>query len=389
MPPDQAKSARMMTDAEWERYARHLCLPGVGPDGQERLKAGSALIVGVGALGSASALYLAAAGIGRLGLIDGDTVERSNLQRQILHGESSVGKPKLASAMARLADTNPHVILEPHEGRLTAANALAIAGQYDVIIDGADNFPARFLCNDTGWFLGKPVVHASILRFEGQVSVFHPRAGGPCYRCLLPKPPQPGAVPTCAEAGVFGALPGILGSLQAMETLKLLLGLGEPLAGRVLHYDALRGRAREVTLRKDPDCPLCGRAPTILSLQDVDPSCGCPLAGGTTPAPDVPEITCDDLRAMLDAGWDGLLVDVREQSEHAAGHIGGSRLIPLNRLPEACEALREMAEAGKEIIVHCQLGGRSAKAVLLLQKAGLHDIRHLKGGYAAWAARQR
>ena len=382
----------MLTDAELARYARHLSLPQVGYHGQEKLKAGSVLIVGAGALGSASALYLAAAGVGRIGIIDADTVERSNLQRQILHGENTVGKSKVASAAARLSETNPHVQVETYDTWFTAKNAMEIAAKYDVLLDGADNFPTRFLTNDVAYFLRKPVVHASILRFEGQASVFAPHLGGPCYRCLLPTPPTADAVPSCAEAGVFGALPGILGSLQAMESLKVLLGIGSPMIGKIFHYDALSARSREILLRKDPDCPLCGSNPKIRTLTDVDPTCGCPLVAGNPPtlqatqSSSIPEISCEDLRTLLDNGWNGLLIDVRDHTEHASGHIGGSRLIPLNRLPEACEALREMAETGKEIIVHCQAGGRSAKAVLLLQKAGLEGIRHLRGGYSAWCA---
>ena len=375
----------MLSEDEISRYARHFNLPGVGVDGQERLKNGSALVVGVGALGSASAMYLAAAGVGRIGLVDDDRVDRSNLQRQILYGEKDLGRTKVAAAADRLRDMNPHITIETHAVRLNATNAPAIVQPYDVIIDGADNFPARFLCNDAGWFFHKPVVHASILRFAGQVSVFAPRDGGPCYRCLLPKPPAADAVPSCAEAGVLGALPGILGSMQAMEVLKLLLGLGTSLRGRVWHYDAFSGRTREITLNRDPQCPLCGASPVIRSLADVDPSCGCPMSGGGAGGPaDIPEISCEELRALLDSGWNGLLVDVRESSEHATGHIGGSRLIPLGRLAEACEALREMSEAGKEVILHCQLGGRSAKGVRMLQLAGLANVRHLKGGYAAW-----
>lgn len=374
-----------MDAIEAARYSRQIALPGVGHAGQERLKAGSVLVVGAGALGSASSLYLAAAGVGRIGLVDADTVDRSNLQRQVIYGESNVGQSKLTAAAARLHELNPYLEIETHETWLDASNALAIAEGYDVILDGADNFPSRYLCNDTGYFLGKPVVHASILRFAGQVSVFHPTAGGPCYRCLLPVSPAAGAVPTCAEAGVLGALPGILGSMQAMEALKILLGIGEPLQGRVLHYDALAGRTREIALRKDPSCALCGPNPTILTLADVDPVCGCALGGGkkeTSPA--VPEVSCAELRALLASGWDGLLVDVREPSEHEAGHIGGSRLIPLGRLAEACEALREMSETGKEIILHCQGGVRSAKGVLLLQEAGIQGVRHLRGGWLAW-----
>lgn len=378
----------MLSEKETNRYARHFSLPGVGLAGQERLKAGSVVIVGAGALGSASAMYLAAAGVGRIGLVDADIVDSSNLQRQILYGEKDPGRRKVDAAADRLREMNPYVSVETHAVRLDAENAPAIVTGYDIILDGADNFPARFLCNDAGWFFGKPVVHASILRFAGQVSVFHPRQGGPCYRCLVPKPPSADAVPTCAEAGVLGALPGILGSMQAMEVLKILLGLGSPLIGRVWHYDAFAGRTREITLPRDPECPLCGDSPVIRSLADVDPSCGCPLSGGGT-ATDVPEISCAELRAMLDQGWDGLLVDVRENSEHAAGHIGGSRLIPLGRLAEACEALREMAEAGKEVILHCQAGGRSAKGVRMLQLAGVTKVRHLKGGYAAWCGGQQ
>lgn len=375
----------MLDAREAARYARQFALPGVGREGQERLKAGSVLVVGAGALGSASSLYLAAAGVGRIGLVDADTVDRSNLQRQVLYGESNVGQKKLSAAAARLRDLNPHLEIETHETWFDASNALGMAGRYDVILDGADNFPARYLCNDAGFFLGKPVVHASILRFSGQVSVFHPSAGSPCYRCLLPVSPAAGAVPTCAEAGVLGALPGILGSMQAMEALKLLLGLGEPLAGRVLHYDALTARTREISLRKDPACALCGPNPSIHALSDIDPACGCPLGPrASEPAPVVPEVSCTELRAMLAAGWDGLLVDVREPSEHEAGHIGGSRLIPLGRLAEACEALREASETGKEIILHCQSGKRSAKGVLLLHQAGIDSARHLRGGWLAW-----
>lgn len=375
----------MLDAMEATRYARQIALPGVGREGQERLKAGSVLVVGAGALGSASSLYLAAAGVGRIGIVDADTVDRSNLQRQVLYGESNVGQPKLAAAAARLRDLNPHIEITTHETWLDASNALAIAANYDVLVDGADNFPARYLCNDTGFFLGKPVVHASILRFAGQVSVFHPAMGGPCYRCLLPVSPAAGAVPTCAEAGVLGALPGILGSLQAMEVLKLLLGIGESLTGRVLHYNALAGRTREITLRKDPDCRLCGTNPSIRTLADVDASCGCALASrNTESAPDVPEISCAELRELFASGWDGLLVDVREPPEYEAGHIGGSRLIPLGRLAEACEALREMSETGKEIILHCQGGKRSAQGVLLLEQAGIRSVRHLRGGWLAW-----
>lgn len=375
----------MLDAREAARYARQFALPGMGREGQERLKSGSVLVVGAGALGSASALYLAAAGVGRIGLVDADTVDVSNLQRQVLYGESDIGQKKTAAAAARLRNLNPHLEIETYDTWLEAANALAIATRYDVILDGADNFPARYLCNDTGFFLGKPVVHASILRFAGQVAVFHPSVGGPCYRCLLPVSPAAGAVPTCAEAGVLGALPGILGSMQAMEALKLLLGLGDPLVGRVLHYDALAARTREITLRKDPACALCGPNPSIHSLADIDPACGCPL-GKNPPAdaPEVPEVSCADLRAMLADGWDGLLVDVREPTEHEAGHIGGSRLIPLGRLAEACEALREMSETGKEIILHCQSGKRSAKGVLLLNQAGINGVRHLRGGWLAW-----
>ena len=365
----------MLTPQENERYVRQMVLPEVGPAGQERLGAASVLVVGVGALGSASSIYLAAAGVGRIGLVDADRVERSNLHRQIVHGESSVGRSKLASALARLAETNPQVKLEPHDCYLNAANARAIAASYDLIIDGADNFPARFLCNDLGYFLRKPVVHASVLRFAGQVAVFAPHQDGPCYRCLLPAPPAPGAVPSCAEAGVLGAMAGVMGSLQALEALKWILGVGESLTGRMVHFDGLRGRWREFRLRRDPSCPLCGPNPRVTRLVDEEEACGIAT---------VEEIDAALLRDLLASGWNGLLVDVREPSEHAAGSIPGAALHPLGSLPEAIPALKAEFPPDREIVLNCQSGRRSLLAARQFQEAGFTRVRHLRGGYLAW-----
>jgi adenylyltransferase/sulfurtransferase len=344
------------------------------------LKAASVLLIGSGGLGSPAALYLAAAGVGRIGLIDPDTVDRSNLQRQILHGESWVGKPKLESAAARLREINPHVELELHPVRFTPDNALDLVARYDVVLDGCDNFPTRFLSNDACFLLKKPCVYGSIFRFEGQLTVFAPHLGGPCYRCMLPELPPPGAAPSCAEAGVLGVLPGVIGSLQAMETIKLLLGIGEPPLGTLLCYDALRTTFRPLRLRRDPACRLCGDAPTIHSVHNPETmaATSCSL-----PDPALPSINVDQLAARLAAGETPFILDVRQPEEEAEGTIPGARLVPLATLPERLDELPR----DREILVHCKAGGRSSRAVAFLHQAGFPQAVNVAGGINAWNAR--
>ncbi len=372
MPPD-------FTAAELTRYSRHLLLPAVGLEGQAKLKRGSVLLIGTGGLGSPAAMYLAAAGVGRLGLVDPDVVDVSNLQRQILHGESWLGKPKLESAVARLREINPHVVVEPHPVRFTPDNALGLAGNYDILLDGCDNFPTRFLTNDTAFLLGKPLVYGAIHRFEGQVGVFAPHLGGPCYRCLLPALPPPGAVPSCAEAGVLGVLPGIIGSLQAMEAIKLLLGAGAPPLGRLLCYDALQSSFRTLKLNRDPQCRLCGDHPSIHSVANSETTAP-PTCALSTPAMDT--ITTTELRTRLAAGFDGLLIDVREPHEHAIANIPQAVLMPLGTLPDQLGSLPR----DREILVHCKMGGRSARAVQFLLDSGFTQVRNVTGGIDAWLA---
>lgn len=367
------------TTAELTRYSRHLLIPEVGLEGQGKLKRGSVLLIGTGGLGSPAAMYLAAAGVGRLGLADPDVVDVSNLQRQVLHGESWIGKPKLESAVARLREINPHVTVEVHPVRFTPENVLEIARGYDVLLDGCDNFPTRFLTNDTAFLLGKPLVHGAIHRFEGQMTVFAPHLGGPCYRCLLPTLPPPGAVPSCAEAGVLGVLPGIIGSLQAMEAIKLLLEIGEPPLGRLVCYDALRSSFRTLRLNRDPQCRLCGDHPSVHSVANSETTAS-PACSLSTPAMDT--ITTTELRARLATGFDGLLIDVREPHEHAVSNIPGARLIPLGTLPDHLDALPR----DREILVHCKMGGRSARAVLFLLDNGFTRVRNVEGGIDAWLA---
>jgi sulfur-carrier protein adenylyltransferase/sulfurtransferase len=359
------------------RYGRHLILPEVGLEGQQRLKASSVLIVGAGGLGSPLALYLAAAGVGHLGLVDFDRVDASNLQRQILHGSSSVGKPKLESARARLADLNPGVRVTLHERYLDRDHALELLGGYDVIADGTDNFATRYLVNDACVLLGKPNVYGSIFRFEGQASVFDARVG-PCYRCLYPVPPPPGLVPSCAEGGVLGVLPGVIGTLQATETLKLLLGIGEPLIGRLLVYDALAASFRELRLRKDPSCPLCGEQPTIRELQDYDAFCG--VHPGDK-ADEAWEIGAHELSARLAAGEDVMLVDVREPQEERIARLPGARLIPLGSLLGRANEL----DSAREIVLFCHHGIRSMRALEFLRDAGFRRLKSLHGGIDAWS----
>jgi molybdopterin/thiamine biosynthesis adenylyltransferase/rhodanese-related sulfurtransferase len=364
---------------EIQRYARHLILPGVELGGQQRLKSARVLVIGAGGLGSPVALYLAAAGIGTLGLVDFDVVDVTNLQRQLLHGTADIGRPKLDSARDRIHDVNPHVRVEPHAVKLTSANALEILGGYDIVVDGTDNFATRYLVNDACVLLGKPNVYGSIFRFEGQASVFSTPAG-PCYRCLFPEPPPPGLVPSCAEGGVLGVLPGMVGTIQAAEALKLALGLGTTLAGRLLLVDALTMSFRTVTLRRDPACPACGTH-TITELMDYDAFCGAP---GGTAVPDVDEIveiTPRELAARLLEAADLDLIDVREPGEWTIAHLHGARLIPLGTLGAALDTL----DRAREIVVMCRSGQRSATAARQLQAAGFRNVKNLAGGILRWS----
>ena len=373
------RMATGLSSAELLRYSRHLLIPAVGEAGQLRLKNAAVLLIGAGALGSPAALYLAAAGVGRLGIVDADVVEASNLQRQILHGESWLGKPKLDSAAARLRDVNPHVQVELHPVRFTPENAMEIAGAYDVIVDGSDNFPTRFLTNDTAFFIGKPLVYGAIHRFEGQAGVFAPHLGGPCYRCLLPNLPPPGSVPSCQEAGVLGVLPGIIGSLQAMEAIKLILGIGVVPLGKLTSYDALNSSFRTIKLNRDPQCRLCGDQPDIHSVSNAETT----SSATCDAAPDsMNSITTSELRTLLAGNFDGMLIDVREPNEYATAHIEGSRLTPLKTLPEELDSLPR----DREILVHCKSGGRSAKAVQLLLDHGFTRVKNVTGGIDAWLA---
>ena len=372
------KTLGNLTDLSHEeavRYSRHLLLPEVGPDGQARLRAARILVVGAGGLGSPAALYLAAAGVGTLGLVDADDVDLSNLQRQVLHGTAAVGRSKLESAAARLGDLNPHVRVETFHARLTSANALEILRDFDVILDGSDNFPTRYLVNDACVLLGKPNVYGAVFRFEGQASVFH-AARGPCYRCLYPEPPPPGLVPSCAEGGVLGVLPGIVGSLQALEALKLVLEVGESLVGRLVLVDGLTLRFRELALRKDPTCPVCGEQPTVRELIDYEAFCGLGAEDSMTEA----EITPRELAARLEGG-DVLLVDVREPFELDICRLEGALHIPLRQLPRRLGEL----DSSREIVTVCHRGNRSLRARDLLKGAGVGRVRSLRGGVDAWA----
>jgi adenylyltransferase/sulfurtransferase len=363
-----------LTNDEVLRYSRHLILPDVGLQGQQRLKKARVLLIGAGGLGSPLGLYLAAAGVGTLGLVDFDVVDVTNLQRQILHGTKDVGRPKLDSARERIADVNPHVHVETYETRLTAENALEIIGDYDIVVDGTDNFATRYLTNDACVLLGKPNVYGSIYRFEGQVSVFATESG-PCYRCLFREPPPPGLVPSCAEGGVLGVLPGIVGTLQATETLKLILGIGTPLIGTLLLIDALDTQFRRVKLRRDPECPACGTR-EIQELIDYDAFCGI-LDDG----PPVAEITPGDLAARIRAGDDVQLIDVREPHEWEICRIPGARLVPLATLAGAMSTLDDT----RDVFVYCKSGVRSAQAVRDLKRAGLTRVWNVAGGVLRWS----
>jgi adenylyltransferase/sulfurtransferase len=366
---------RPLSREQLKRYSRQLLLPEVGTAGQRKLLGAKVLLVGAGGLGSPVALYLAAAGVGKLGLVDFDQVDESNLQRQILYTTSDVGTPKVEAAERRLQALNPEVSIVRHEGRLTSASAFEVLSGYDVIVDGTDNFPTRYLVNDAAVLLRKPVVYGSIYRFEGQVTVFDARAG-PCYRCLYPEPPPPGLVPSCAEGGVLGVLPGIIGSLQAMETLKLLLGQGDTLLGRLVLFDGLALSFRELKVRKDPQCPICGEHPTQTKLIDYEAFCGL----GEAAAPKGPEISPVELKEKLDQGAAVVLVDVREPGEFEITHLPGSKLIPRAALPDR---LGELSTADDLVLV-CKVGARSAQAAEFLRSMGFAKARNLRGGIDAW-----
>src|SRR5712692_4293257 len=372
-------AAVQLSKDEILRYSRHLIMPEVGMEGQLKLKQAKVLAIGAGGLGSPLALYLAAAGVGKLGIVDFDVVDFTNLQRQVIHSTSDVGRSKLASARETIQGINPNVEVVPYETRLTSENALDIFKDYDVIADGTDNFPTRYLVNDACVLLGKPNAYGSIFRFEGQASVFYAKEG-PCYRCLYPEPPPPGLVPSCAEGGVLGVLPGIVGSIQALETIKLIIGKGQTLVGRLLLFDALGLKFRELKLRKNPDCPICGRNPTVTRLIDYEQFCGIRGEEHVDPTR-VPELTAPEVKKMMDEKKPFILVDVREPHEFQICRIPGSVLIPLGEVPKRMNELN----SADEIVVHCRSGMRSAQAVDLLMKAGFRKIHNLKGGVLAWA----
>ncbi len=374
------ESPQSLSNQEVERYSRHLIMPEVGMDGQLKLKAASVLCIGAGGLGSPVAMYLAAAGVGRLGLVDFDVVDYSNLQRQVIHGTPDVGRSKLESARDTLVAINPEVAIDMHETALSSSNAFDVLGDYDIVVDGTDNFPTRYLVNDACVLLRKPNVFGSIFRFEGQASVFATKQG-PCYRCLYPEPPPPGLVPSCAEGGVLGILPGVVGTIQATETVKLIIGVGEPLINRFMIYDALRMKFRELKLRRDPECPVCGDRPTVTQLIDYDQFCGItptdPVLDDSTSGDDV---TVEELKFFIDNNDGVFLLDVREPQEHQICSIPGSVLIPLGELPN------RISELGghKDVVVHCKSGVRSAKAVKILSDAGFTKVRNLSGGILRW-----
>jgi sulfur-carrier protein adenylyltransferase/sulfurtransferase len=374
-----------LTPRERQRYSRHLLLPEVGEEGQRRLKSARVLCVGAGGLGSPAALYLAAAGVGTLGFVDFDVVDYSNLQRQIIHGTGDVGRSKLESAQSRIEELNPEVHVETFDAHFSVPNAKALVEAFDVIVDGTDNFPARYLVNDACVLYGKPNAWGSIFRFEGQASVFA-APGGPCYRCLHPEPPPAGLVPSCAEAGVLGVLPGVIGTIQATEALKLILGIGDSLVGRFLVYDALKMRFRELKLPKDPDCPVCGHHPTITTLRESAASCEekgdrslFPGAGKGTRSLFL-EMTVTELKRRMDSGTAPFILDVREKGEAAICRLPGAYLIPLGELPRRLGEL----DPAVEIVVHCKSGGRSAQAVSLLREKGFPHAANLTGGILQW-----
>jgi adenylyltransferase/sulfurtransferase len=367
---------------EIARYSRHLIMPEVTLEGQKRIKAASILCIGTGGLGSPIALYLAAAGVGRLGLVDFDVVDFSNLQRQILHGTDDVGRKKLNSAKDRIKAVNPNVQVDLHDCFFQSENAKELVQNYDIIVDGTDNFPTRYLSNDVCVLTKKPNIYGSIFRFEGQCTVFAPHLGGPCYRCMFPEPPPPGMVPSCAEGGVLGVLPGIIGVMQAIEAIKLIIGIGEPLIGRLVSFDALKMRYKEFKIRRDPNCPICGDHPTIHELIDYQQFCGIPQADAEAEKEmDVPTINAVELKKMFDRKKDFVLIDVREPFEYDICHIDQARLIPVGELPARLSEL----DSADEIVLHCKSGSRSAKALRILQEAGFKKVVNLEGGITAWS----
>jgi adenylyltransferase/sulfurtransferase len=370
--------AATLSNQEVARYSRHLIMPEVGMDGQLKLKAASVLCIGAGGLGSPVALYLAAAGVGRIGIVDFDVVDYSNLQRQIIHGTPDVGRSKLDSARDRLEAINPEITVETHDAAISSDNAFDLLAGYDIIVDGTDNFPTRYLVNDACVLLGKPNVYGSIFRFEGQASVFATK-DGPCYRCLYPEPPPPGLVPSCAEGGVLGILPGVIGTIQATEAVKLIIGVGEPLINRFMIYDALRMRFRELKLQKDPECPVCGENPTVTELIDYEQFCGV-VPAATTDADASDDTTVEELKGRLDRRDGVFVLDVRESQEYQICRIPSSTLIPLGDLPQRLTEL----EGHDDMVVHCKSGVRSAKAVKLLREAGFSQAKNLRGGILAW-----
>jgi len=373
-----------MTDApplrpdQYDRYRRHLTLPEFGLEGQQALLDARVLLIGMGGLGCPLAQYLAAAGVGTLGLVDFDVVDASNLQRQLLYGVADIGRPKLDVAVERIHALNPDVQVDVHRLQLDSGNAMEILAAYDVIVDGTDNFPTRYLINDACVLLGKPNVHGSIFQFEGQATVFDARHG-PCYRCLYPEPPPPGAVPSCAEGGVLGVLPGLVATIQATETIKLLTGIGDPLYGRLLRYDALRMKFDEFKLKKDSQCPVCGSQPTVTELIDYVGFCGVPAIEGL----EVPEVAAAEVRDALDRGDEFLLLDVREPDEVATARIEGSRGLPLGELEARMDELASWRQ--RRIVVHCHTGARSARACQALRAAGFRNVANLAGGIEAWS----
>ena len=370
-----------LSNEEIRRYSRHLILPEVGLAGQKKIRSTSVLCIGAGGLGSPIALYLAAAGIGKLGIVDFDTVDYSNLQRQILHTDADVGRSKAQSAKETIAGINPNVEVVLHEVRITSENALDLIRPYDIVVDGTDNFPTRYLTNDACVLLKKPNVYGSIFRFEGQASVFAPHLGGPCYRCLYPEPPPPGMVPSCAEGGVLGVLPGIIGCIQTTEILKLALGKGSLLVGRLLLFNALDMKFRELKLRRDPQCPICGDNPTIKELIDYEMFCG------ITPEPEEPamnpdEVTVQDMKRALDEPELGIkVIDVREPDEYEIAHVEGVPLLPLSQLEQRFTEL----DPNQQYYIHCKMGGRSMRALQFLRQQGFKYLKNVKGGITAWS----
>ena len=381
IPEDRLADVHFSND-EIARYSRHLIMPEVTLEGQKKLKAASVLCIGAGGLGSPIALYLAAAGVGRIGLVDPDVVDFSNLQRQILHGTDDVGRKKLNSARDRVKAVNPNVQIDLHDCVFRSENARKLVEAYDIVIDGTDNFPTRYLSNDVCVLAKRPNIYGSIFRFDGQCTVFAPHLGGPCYRCMFPEPPPPGMVPSCAEGGVLGVLPGVIGVMQAIEAIKLIIGIGDPLIGRLVSFDALKMRFREFKIRKDTNCPICGANPTIHDLIDYDQFCGIPQADAEAEKEmDVPTITAPELKAKMDRKEPFVLVDVREPYEYEICRIPGSKLIPVGELPARLSEL----DTADEIVLQCKSGARSARALHILQEAGFRKLANLQGGITAWA----